>query len=703
MKNQCRLLPAAIALALSIPCQAGKIHDAVAKRDLTALDRILKQEPKQVNARCYPDFDTPLYMAIEAGDPAIVKRLLDAGADIAMPTVEPGRMTPIQRAVILARDESMGADGIVLPKSSGTPTEDVKPRLAQRFPALPANEKQDRLKVLGLLLANKPALHSGSRNGIPPLHFAAGLGDLDVVKLLVDAGADVNGKCQAWMAPLHYAALGNADREVFGLLVSKGADIDATDSKGQTPLMLAARTGCSGGVEALIAAGAALDAEDIQRQSVICHAAAGGNDALVKLIYQKGGRDVVRFAKTGVLFQTAAAAGSLALAEILLTEGVDVNIRDEAGFTPLLTALERDHREMAAYLLSKGADRDAITKDGRKMIDIACIAGNSALVSELVAGGKADKSASSLLSTASNRGRLEIVTLLVEHGADVNAPGPDGASPLLRAIAGDSVSSPIPDPNPASEDDRAEIVGLLIKHGAKVDGEPKAGLTWMHAAVPFRGARVIQALLKAGAQPDKAAGPLGKTPLLIAAEVGRVDTVRLLLDAGADPKTLTRQGDGLLHIAAADGNAEVVRLLIDEHFPVNMKNAVHGGTPLHHAAISNSLECVKLLLAAGALPNAQDVGGGTPLSQAIDEKTRLEFLASNQRPEGPRLREMAGNLRHRLRIIHLLLEAGARADMEIDPAKSGNFIKLARFAKNNGASEIAELLENPPPVARKPR
>jgi ankyrin repeat protein len=710
----CLILPAALWLTLSLPCQAGKIHDAVSKRDLAALDRALKREPRQVNARCYPDFDTPLYMAVAAGDPAIVKRLLDAGADAAMPSAGPERLTPVQRAVTLTREEKMGelpeirVDPVVLgdivpSKESGKPTATAQPRSIRPFPPLPAEEKQARMQVLELLVGIKPAIRNGSPNGVPPLHIAAGLGDANVVKLLVDAGEDVNGKCPAWMSSLHYAALGNADREVFDLLVAKGADVDAADNKGRTPLMLAARLGNAGGVEALIAAGAALDAEDIHRQSVICHAAVGGDEALVKLIYQKGGRDIIRFAKPEVLFQTAAAAGGMALAEILLAEGVDVNIRDEAGFTPLLSALERDHRELAAFLLGKGAERDAKTKDGRGMINIACLVGNTPLVREFVASDKADKALSILLSHAAARGRLEIVRLLVENGVNVNAPGPDRDSPLLRAVAGDSVPSAIPDPNPPSEDDRAEIVELLIKNGAKVDVEPYAGMTWMHAGVPYRGARVIKALLKAGVQPDLPAGSKDRTPLHIAAMSGRVETVQLLLDAGADPKKLDRQGDGLLLIAAAGGHAELVSFLIAKHFPVNVKNPVHGGTPLHCAAIANSPECVRLLLAAGASVNSQDVGGGTPLSQAIDKLSRLEFLKSDRTPERERMTKMANNLKDRLRIIHLLLEAGARTDMEIDPARSGNFIKLAQFAKDNGTPEIVELLENPPAVARKPR
>jgi hypothetical protein len=59
-------------LILTLPCHAGKIHDAVAKRDLVALELVLKNEPRQINRRCYPDSRTPLHMAVALGDTAMV-------------------------------------------------------------------------------------------------------------------------------------------------------------------------------------------------------------------------------------------------------------------------------------------------------------------------------------------------------------------------------------------------------------------------------------------------------------------------------------------------------------------------------------------------------------------------------------------------------------------------------------------------------
>ncbi len=373
----------AICLALVLPCQAGMIHEAVAKRDPAALDRALKDAPKQVNSRCYPDFETPLFMAVSLGDPVIVKRLLDAGADLTMPSVGPARFTPLQSAATrtqrggpLDPEQALGGlDGA--PEASYESRATCFRKLVDQARAtMPDAEKAARLEVLALLLARKPELNKGFGNDHSPLHLASSYGDADAVKMLIKAGANVNGRDCFWWTPLCRAVIAGADQQVIDALIAADADVGASGKNDITPLMLAARAGLSGTVEALVAHGAALDAEDIARNTAIVYAARGGHDALVRWIYQKGGRDLIRLAKPEILFHEAAAGGSKALAEILLAEGVNVNLRDNAGYTPLLTAIENQRRELAAFLIAKGADRKAKASGGRGLFALACVAGD---------------------------------------------------------------------------------------------------------------------------------------------------------------------------------------------------------------------------------------------------------------------------------------------------------------------------------------
>jgi ankyrin repeat protein len=444
-----------------------------------------------------------------------------------------------------------------------------------------------------------------------------------------------------------------------------------------------------------------MEAEDDYSVPVIAHAAAFGHDEVVRLLYAKGGRPLIRDADPSALFQGAARGGSKALAEILLSEGIDVNICDSSGYTPLLTAVEWDRRELAQFLMEKGANREAKTKDGAGLFKFACGNGNAALVKELLAAGiKVDPP--SFVETAA-AGRADIVELLISQSADVNAADATGWTPLTAAIWGrasrvvDYVRSRAAS-GIASEDDYARVVELLLDHGAKIDLANKDGSTPMNGAARHCGARVMKALLKAGGNPtSEGERPIKMTPIHSAAVDGRSETVKVLLEAGANPKETGNDGNTPLHRAANEGNADAMKVLLAERVPLETKATFNGATALHMAAFTNSGECVRLLLAAGADPNSRDTSGASPLMLAV--ALELSIKHAQNAPEGRRVRCVlrATDLRSRLETIQLLLEYGAKMDVFPNTHKS-----LTDFAKAGGSPEIVELLLNPPPATKKP-
>ncbi len=139
--------------------------------------------------------------------------------------------------------------------------------------------------------------------------------------------------------------------------------------------------------------------------------------------------------------------------------------------------------------------------------------------------------------------------------------------------------------------------------------------TPLHEAA-FRG-RVdeVRRLLEAGADPH-ARSFTGETPLHLAALAGRTDIVRLLLDRGADPRADSSRGTPL-HRAAEGGAAEVVELLPEAGASVQAL-AIGDETPLHTAARMGQAEAARLLLEHGADPNAGNAGGNTPLHLAAE-------------------------------------------------------------------------------------
>ena len=127
----------------------------------------------------------------------------------------------------------------------------------------------------------------------------------------------------------------------------------------------------------------------------------------------------------------------------------------------------------------------------------------------------------------------------------------------------------------------------------------------------------VRALLDAGANPNWKDSD-GRTPLSLAAAGGHEQTVSLLLGVGADPLLVDNRGRGALLYAAKTGSAPIVRALLNAGANPNGQD-LDGKTPLLWAVHHRNLEMLQLLLGAGALPNTKAVQGKTtPLILAVE-------------------------------------------------------------------------------------
>jgi len=127
----------------------------------------------------------------------------------------------------------------------------------------------------------------------------------------------------------------------------------------------------------------------------------------------------------------------------------------------------------------------------------------------------------------------------------------------------------------------------------------------------------------------------GYSPLMIAAGLGQVQMVELLLVAGADPNLLdSRMGASALHKAAQGGVPEVARLLLDHGAFVDMQSPTLGQTPLFDAVWHKKLPMVNFLLSRNAKTTLKTHGGRTPLDRArMDNLCDIEaaILAEDER------------------------------------------------------------------------
>jgi uncharacterized protein len=416
-------------------------------------------------------------------------------------------------------------------------------------------------------LARKADVNAGQVDGTTALHWAAERDDVELAELLLTAGARVSVRTREGVTPLQLAAINGSER-MLNRLIRSGADANAPlTAAGDTALMLAARTGKTEAVRVLIEARADVNAKENW----------GGTTALM----------------------WAVAEGHAETAKVLLAAGADVNARSHyvaaangRGFegrtpsarrteekveelasgwlTPVMFAARDGGLELTRMLVDAGADVDAVAGDGKTPVALAIFNGN-----------------------------YDVASFLVDSGADVNKADAQRFTPLFWAV------------------DRRNM-------------ETAPNFPWMVTADPMP---LIRKLLDAGADPNAIVNNTPRarmregsprivfaTALMRAAFAADLELVTLLLDRGADPSTVSKDGETMVSAAAGlafihgyhrgkspEERLQVVTLFVRLGNDVNQADD-YGITPLMAAANYGDVAIIQYLCDAGADLGAHDLG-----------------------------------------------------------------------------------------------
>ncbi|KXG52095.1 uncharacterized protein PGRI_083790 [Penicillium griseofulvum] len=359
----------------------------------------------------------------------------------------------------------------------------------------------------------------------------------------------------------------------------------------------------------------------------ICKAASEGHANIVQLLLDQGADVNAQDGKNGTALQAAALEGHAHIVRLLLDQGADVNAQGGWYGTALQAASLRGHGEVVQMLLDQGADINA-------------------------RGGE-DGTA---LHSAALGGHPENIRLRLKRGADVNAQGgEDGTALHRKKFARPPIKSGFentmwrPDAmreygphkkkeksslSPEQESRRDEALYNDVPSPPEFEEGtsstfPKKDGTALHAAALGGHTETIRLLLERGADVNAQGGEDG-TALYAAALRGHTETIQLLLERGAD---INAQGgeDGMaLYAAASRGHTETVRLLLDQSADFNARNG-EDRTALHAAALGGHTEIVLLLLLQGADVNAQSSEDGTALqAAALGGHTEIVLLLLQQ-------------------------------------------------------------------------
>ncbi|WP_010662668.1 ankyrin repeat domain-containing protein [Marinilabilia salmonicolor] len=227
------------------------------------------------------------------------------------------------------------------------------------------------------------------------LFAKVGANDIDAVKALIAAGADVNYQQDDMMG---YTALGLAkDTVMMKVLISAGADINHQDTRtGYTPLMNALNGQNISVAGFLIRQGADVKIKSNDGTTALI-LACGSSEKIARQLIDKGADIHALTDKGNGVFTQCTSVGlsretvSYEFAEFLLAQGADI---DEAnttdyygGYTPLFWAVERGNDKVVSFLVKNGANVNAVSNKGKTPLSLATEAGASNIVEILKAAG----------------------------------------------------------------------------------------------------------------------------------------------------------------------------------------------------------------------------------------------------------------------------------------------------------------------------
>jgi uncharacterized protein len=418
------------------------------------------------------------------------------------------------------------------------------------------------------LLQRKADVNAAQVDGTTALHWAVRADDLDTVDLLLRAGANVSARNREGVMPIQLAAL-NGNAAVIDRLLRAGADANTPmNSFGDTPLMMASRSGKADAVKILLDRGAQIDAKETWGDTTaLMWAVSEGNHDVVKLLIERGA-DVNARTKfvpsaTGRGFEGAtpvasranqppeehasglltplmfaAREGDLESARLLVAAGARVNAVDGDGKDALGLAIFNGSYDVASFLIDQHADvnqADAqrftplfwavdrrnmetapnfpwvVTTDPMPLIKKLLDAGanvnwvvNNTPRARMRDGSPRIVFATSLMRAAFS-GDIELVKLLLAHGADPNILSKDSETTLMAACGTGFIPGYSKGRSPA---ERLEAVKLLIELGQNVNAADDYGITPLMVAANIGDVPIIQYLIDKGA--DLAAYDLGK-------------------------------------------------------------------------------------------------------------------------------------------------------------------------------------------------
>ncbi|CAK7566858.1 MAG: hypothetical protein SEPTF4163_004812 [Sporothrix epigloea] len=461
-----------------------------------------------------------------------------------------------------------------------------------------------------------------------------------LVEQLLDRGVSPDG------GVMHEAVL-HHDLESLRLLLLFGGDPNSPDKDGVLPLSSAIEESFAEGATMLLKYGANPNLEGFNpvkdtTETPVVAACTTGKLGMAQLLLAYGGSPSQRVQRAGSSSSDSDSGGSdksttlllgaigkkkpRRLVDLLLAYGADPNAKDGMGTSPLFAAVQAGRADIVTALLEHGADAN---RPGPKHV-LWPATWHPSCLSALLSHGADLRKAPGVLELATSLNKIETVRVLLKSGVDINAKKDGVYTPLCTSI----------------RDDHTDIFNLLLANGADPNLPASEYPTWK--CITHNRVHLLPPLIRAGADIHS---PPGIAEMAV--QVGNADGLVWLLEhGGVQPDERNARGHTPLTTALRENRADLMQILLDhgadagargEDWPlilavqhpallerllphVSNPRAVRG--VLERAVAAGKLESIKMLLAAGV--SVEDKTGGvfSPLTTAIREGHRdlVKFL-----------------------------------------------------------------------------
>ncbi len=483
---------------------------------------------------------------------------------------------------------------------------------------------------------------------------------------------------------LIFSACVHGQLDVIHLLVKAGANLSDENFKIHTAFYKAIEKGHAGVVDYLLKLNSGGEqgqiSDQLDLEDTLLFACEKGHLEVVKLLIQAGANLFEKNEGQENILSRAIVSGNASLVRYLLAldgmlDPMVINAVSESGYTPLLQAIFYGNLDIVKLLMRAGANPLVTDENGDTVFHFAMLNETNDEVLGYLLG--------------SNRIDNEVI----------NQPNAEGMTPLLMACLSHHL----------------EAVNMFIYAGADPLLTNRKGDNALHIASKHGSVKIISSLLKQPGMSDAAVinrpNAEGFTPLSHACDNNHLDAAEVLIEAGANLRAQTNNGDTALHLASIKGHTNMMELLFENedgidsgdeiYLPLETQNK-QGCTPFLLACASGQIEVIDLLLDQGASFHDRNGEGNTAfhLASMNGKKEVLEYLLKMEWPHADQ------NMQHNnlgqtpfvlacagghVQVVRYLIDAGLKGNID-------NVVTALSQAVINNKVETVSILLNLPDV-----